>query len=69
MIEITIPGRGSYNFKHLVLDLNGTIALDGQIIEEGLSDEIVTKPKQAYTKRLLDSASALHYLDKTSVIK
>lgn len=33
MIEITIPGRGSYKFKHLVLDLNGTIALDGEIIE------------------------------------
>ena len=33
MIEITIPGRGNYKFKHLVLDLNGTIALDGEIIE------------------------------------
>ncbi|MBC8275909.1 MAG: HAD hydrolase family protein [Chloroflexi bacterium] len=33
MIEITIPGRGCYKFKHLVLDLNGTIALDGEIIE------------------------------------
>ena len=33
MIEITIPGRASYKFKHLVLDLNGTIALDGEIIE------------------------------------
>jgi P-type E1-E2 ATPase len=33
LIEITIPGRGSYDFKHLVLDLNGTIALDGEIIE------------------------------------
>ena len=33
MIEITIPGRGSYRLKHLVLDLNGTIALDGEIIE------------------------------------
>ena len=32
MIAITIPGRGSYNFKYLVLDLNGTIALDGEII-------------------------------------
>ena len=33
MIEITIPGKGSYKFKHLVLDLNGTVALDGEIIE------------------------------------
>lgn len=33
MIEITIPGRGQYKFEHLVLDLNGTTALDGEIIE------------------------------------
>ncbi len=33
MIEINIPGRGSYTFQHLVLDLNGTVALDGEIIE------------------------------------
>lgn len=33
MIEITIPGRGSYRFDHLVLDLNGTIAFNGEIVE------------------------------------
>lgn len=33
MIEITIPGRASYNLKNLVLDLNGTIALDGEIVD------------------------------------
>ena len=33
MIEISIPGRGDYAFRNLVLDLNGTIALDGEIIE------------------------------------
>lgn len=33
MIEVTIPGRGEYKLEHLVLDLNGTIALDGDIIE------------------------------------
>jgi P-type E1-E2 ATPase len=32
MIEITIPGRGNYTIKNLVLDLNGTIAVDGNII-------------------------------------
>jgi len=37
LIEITIPGRGSYKFKHLVLDLNGTIALDGEITK-GVED-------------------------------
>lgn len=33
MIDIAIPGMGNYEVEHLVLDLNGTIALDGRIIE------------------------------------
>jgi len=33
LIEIAIPGRGNYKLSHLVLDLNGTIALDGELIE------------------------------------
>lgn len=33
MIEVAIPGRRKYKFGHLVLDLNGTIALDGSILE------------------------------------
>lgn len=33
MIEITIPGRGNYRLRYLVVDLNGTIALDGGILE------------------------------------
>jgi len=32
VIEITIPGRGNYTINNLVLDLNGTIAVDGDII-------------------------------------
>lgn len=33
MIQIVVPGRGSYALEHLVLDLNGTITLDGSLIE------------------------------------
>jgi P-type E1-E2 ATPase len=33
MIEIKVPGRGVYRLEHLVLDVNGTIAMDGQLIE------------------------------------
>jgi P-type E1-E2 ATPase len=32
MREITVPGRGSYAIEHLILDLNGTIAVDGTIL-------------------------------------
>ena len=33
MIEITIPGRGVLRLEHLVTDVNGTLALDGQLME------------------------------------
>ena len=32
VIHITIPGRGDHAIVHLILDLNGTISLDGRII-------------------------------------
>lgn len=33
MIEIDVPGRGLLRIADLVLDVNGTIAVDGQLIE------------------------------------
>jgi P-type E1-E2 ATPase len=33
MIEVEIPGRGTYRLRHLVLDVNGTIAVEGQLVE------------------------------------
>lgn len=32
MLQVDIPGRGKLELAHLVLDLNGTIALDGEIL-------------------------------------
>lgn len=32
MLTITIPGAGTLNLNHLVLDYNGTLAEDGEII-------------------------------------
>ncbi len=34
MLEITIPGRGLYKLEHLVLDVNGTLALDGRLLDK-----------------------------------
>ena len=31
MIELNIPGRGIVQLQHLVCDVNGTLALDGQL--------------------------------------
>jgi P-type E1-E2 ATPase len=31
-IHLDVPGRGVWSLEHLLLDLNGTVALDGEII-------------------------------------
>ncbi|MEW5869039.1 MAG: HAD family hydrolase [Chloroflexota bacterium] len=36
MIELSIPGKGLLQLEHLVSDVNGTLAVDGQL-HEGLS--------------------------------
>ena len=33
MIELNIPGRGVISLEYLVCDVNGTLALDGQLID------------------------------------
>jgi soluble P-type ATPase len=33
MIELNIPGRGSLQLQHLVCDVNGTLAMDGQLLD------------------------------------
>ena len=33
MIELNIPGRGELRLQHLVSDVNGTLAVDGELIE------------------------------------
>ena len=33
MIDIDIPGRDHYRLEHLVLDVNGTLALDGNLLD------------------------------------
>ncbi len=39
MIELNIPGRGSLRLQHLVTDVNGTLAVDGQLID-GIAQQI-----------------------------
>jgi P-type E1-E2 ATPase len=41
MIELSIPGLDDYRFEHLVMDVNGTLAEDGQLIE-GVSAQIAS---------------------------
>jgi len=39
MLEINVPSRSSLQLEHLVLDVNGTIALDGQLLP-GVSERL-----------------------------
>jgi P-type E1-E2 ATPase len=41
MIELTIPGRGVYELEHLVMDVNGTLAIDGQLMD-GVAGKIAS---------------------------
>jgi P-type E1-E2 ATPase len=41
MIELTIPGRGVYELEHLVMDVNGTLAIDGQLMD-GIAKKIAS---------------------------
>lgn len=41
MIEITVPGRGPLRIEHLVTDVNGTLAVDGVLLD-GLSKRIAS---------------------------
>jgi peptide/nickel transport system ATP-binding protein len=43
------------------------VMLNGKIIEEGPSNEIITAPKQGYTKSLLRAASALHSPESSGI--
>ncbi len=39
MIELNIPGRGALQLHHLVTDVNGTLAVDGRLLD-GLAKRI-----------------------------
>jgi len=39
MLQLIIPGRGELNIKHIVTDVNGTLALDG-ILLDGLTKRL-----------------------------
>lgn len=46
MLALNIPGRGQFNINHLVLDFNGTIAFNGELIP-GVAERIVLLSKDA----------------------
>jgi len=41
MIEFKVPGRGDYQLEHLVMDVNGTLAMDGKLMD-GVAAKVTT---------------------------
>ncbi len=51
-IHLDIPGRGPCTFEHLVLDLNGTLALNGDLLP-GVADRLASLSPTVCTIHLL----------------
>jgi soluble P-type ATPase len=64
MIDMDIPGFGLVHLEHLVTDVNGTLALDGQLFE-GLVERI-TGLRKRLTLHLLtaDTHGRQHIIDQ-----
>lgn len=45
MIELNIPGRGTFQLEYLVCDVNGTLALDGRIMDSVRRDLVVLRDR------------------------
>jgi P-type E1-E2 ATPase len=41
MIKLAIPGCGNYEIEHLVMDVNGTLAVDGQLMD-GVAEKVAS---------------------------
>ncbi|HNT25639.1 MAG TPA: HAD family hydrolase [Anaerolineales bacterium] len=64
MIELNIPGRGLLQLHHLVCDVNGTLAVDGQL-PDGLAHAL-TALRDRLTLHLLtaDTHGRQHLIDQ-----
>jgi P-type E1-E2 ATPase len=51
MIELNIPGRGILQLEHLVCDVNGTLAVDGQLLDR--MPRLLTSLRDRFTLHLL----------------
>jgi P-type E1-E2 ATPase len=58
VIEVDVPGLGPIALQHLVLDLNGTIALDGQVLP-GVAERLAKLSSQLSVHLLSADARGL----------
>lgn len=63
MIELNIPGRGVIQLEHLVLDVNGTIAKDGRLLEKVAKPLIALKDRLAIHMVTADTYNRQDHID------
>ena len=69
MVEIEIPGFTKFHFAHLVLDVNGTIAKDGQLLD-GVAELLAQlQPKLAIHLITADTHGNQEIIDRTLSLK
>jgi soluble P-type ATPase len=69
MIEVDVPGRGTYRLEHVVLDVNGTIAVGGQLVE-GVAQRLRLLRQSAEVHLLTaDTRGQQHAIDTTLDMK
>jgi soluble P-type ATPase len=61
MIEIDVPGRGLLRLSHLVLDVNGTLAVDGLLID-GVPERLAAL-RERLTLHLLTADTHVRHFD------
>lgn len=44
-MRLVIPGRNTYDLTHLILDMNGTLGLDGELLD-GVAERLVSLHKE-----------------------
>ena len=66
VIEVVVPGRAALAVRHLVLDLNGTLALDGRVLA-GIPER-VTALREHLRVHILTAGSHGHVEEATRVL-
>ena len=64
MIELNIPGRGIYQLEHLVCDVNGTLAVDGQLFDGLVRQLLNLRDRLELHLLTADTHGRQHIIDK-----
>ena len=69
MIELNIPGRGLIQLQHLVCDVNGTLAVDGQLPENVKKKISALRDRLSLHLLTADTHGRQHFIDQQLNIK